>query len=383
VKLLSTLAPRWRIIRHGLAERETRGWLAGPGPRRWRGGALISLVWIVIAGIDLYNVYPDIGARIVITLLLALYAAAFLLIPPLNWMVPQRFRLVLPTALWALSFTLVPFLGWQISSLWTYVGVAAAMSMVSVRTVIGYVVVLAATSLSFGIADHASAENLFIVPTIIASISFMMAAFAKQIQSRIQLVATQQELARVAVEQERNRVARDMHDILGHSLTVITVKAELAGRLMETDPRRAAKEIAEVEELARGALADVRSTVAGYRGISVVSELANARSALEAAGIRAELPGSVDDIPSGYRELFGWALREGITNVVRHSQATSCAVRLGPSFVEVIDDGRGPAESTSSSGTGLAGLRERVQDAGGSLAIGRATGGGFLLRVSL
>ncbi|MDQ1527422.1 MAG: two-component system, NarL family, sensor histidine kinase DesK, partial [Microbacteriaceae bacterium] len=140
MKLLSTLAPRWRIIRHGLAERETRGWLAGPGPRRWRGGALISLVWIVIAGIDLYNVYPDIGARIVITLLLALYAAAFLLIPPLNWMVPQRFRLVLPTALWALSFTLVPFLGWQISSLWTYVGVAAAMSMVSVRTVIGYVV---------------------------------------------------------------------------------------------------------------------------------------------------------------------------------------------------------------------------------------------------
>jgi two-component system sensor histidine kinase DesK len=210
-----------------------------------------------------------------------------------------------------------------------------------------------------------------------------MAAFAKQIQSRIQLVATQQELARVAVEQERNRVARDMHDILGHSLTVITVKAELAGRLMDTDPRRAAREIAEVEELARGALADVRSTVAGYRGISVVSELANARSALEAAGIRAELPGSVDDIPSGYRELFGWALREGITNVVRHSQATSCEVRLGPSFVEVSDDGRGPTENVSSSGTGLAGLRERVQDAGGSLAVGRAASGGFLLRVSL
>jgi two-component system, NarL family, sensor histidine kinase DesK len=377
------MARRWRAIRQELVGPTPRGWLSGPGPRRWTGGALISMVWIVIAGIDLYNYYPDVGVRIVITILLVLYAAAFLLIPPVNWMVAQRFRLVLPTALWALSFTLLPFLGWQVSSLWTYVGVAAAMSMVSVRTIVGYVLVLAATSLWFGIEGHASPENLFIVPTIIASISFMMAAFAKQIQSRIQLIATQHELARVAVEQERSRVGRDMHDILGHSLTVITVKAELAGRLLETDPQRAAKEIAEVEELARGALADVRSTVAGYRGVSVVSELANARSALEAAGIRAELPGSVDDIPSAYRELFGWALREGITNVVRHSQATSCAVRLGPSFVEVSDNGRGPTEDATSSGTGLAGLRERVQDAGGSLAIGRAAGGGFLLRVSL
>jgi two-component system sensor histidine kinase DesK len=377
------MARRWRAIRQELVGPTPRGWLSGPGPRRWTGGALISMVWIVIAGIDLYNYYPDVGVRIVITILLVLYAAAFLLIPPVNWMVAQRFRLVLPTALWALSFTLLPFLGWQVSSLWTYVGVAAAMSMVSVRTIVGYVLVLAATSLWFGIEGHATPENLFIVPTIIASISFMMAAFAKQIQSRIQLIATQHELARVAVEQERSRVGRDMHDILGHSLTVITVKAELAGRLLETDPQRAAKEIAEVEELARGALADVRSTVAGYRGVSVVSELANARSALEAAGIQADLPGSVDDIPSGYRELFGWALREGITNVVRHSQATSCAVRLGPSFVEVSDNGRGPTEDPSSSGTGLAGLRERVQDAGGSLAIGRAAGGGFLLRVSL
>jgi two-component system sensor histidine kinase DesK len=377
------MARRWRAIRQELVGPAPRGWLAGPGPRRWTGGALISLVWIVIAGIDLYNSYPDVGARVAITALLALYAAAFLLIPRVNWMIPQRFRLVLPTLLWALSFALIPFLGWQISSLWTYVGVAAAMSMVSTRTVVGYVVLLAATSIWFGIAGQATVENLFIVPTIIASISFMMAAFARQIQSRIQLVATQQELARVAVEQERSRVARDMHDILGHSLTVITVKAELAGRLLAADPQRAAREIAEVEQLARDALADVRSTVAGYRGISVVSELANARSALEAAGIRAELPGSVDDIPSDYRELFGWALREGITNVVRHSQATSCAVRLGPSFVEVVDDGRGPTENASTSGTGLAGLRERVQDAGGSLAIGRAVGGGFLLRVSL
>ena len=113
----------------------------------------------------------------------------------------------------------------------------------------------------------------------------MMAAFGRVITSMNQLRATQHELARLAVDRERERVARDMHDILGHSLTVITVKAELAGRLVDTDPEAASREIADVEDLARGALADVRSTVSGYRGISLGSEIASARTALAYAGI--------------------------------------------------------------------------------------------------
>ena len=157
----------------------------------------------------------------------------------------------------------------------------------------------------------------------------MMAAFARTTAAMNQLRATQAQLEELAVERERGRVARDIHDILGHSLTVITVKSELAGRLVEADPARAKAEIAEVEALARGALADVRATVAGVRGVTVSGELAAARSALAAAGIAAELPSSTDTVPAERRELAGWVVREGVTNVLRHSAASVCRITLG------------------------------------------------------
>jgi two-component system sensor histidine kinase DesK len=356
--------------------------VARRGARRWYFGALISLVWLVNAGFEAVGQFPAIGDRVAIITLLTIFGLAFALIPPLNWMLPARFRLLPPTLLWALSFALLPWLDWGVYTLWTYVGVAVAMSTVRLRWVLGYVAVLALLALVFELREGVSGDALFAVPAVIASISLMMAAFSRQIQSVIQLRATQHELARLAVEQERTRVSRDMHDILGHSLTVITVKAELAGALVESDPARARTEIAEVEELARGALADVRSTVAGYRGVSVATELTSARSALEAAGIRAELPGSVDVVPAKFRELFGWVVREGVTNVVRHSGASVCEVLLGESFVEVRDDGRGPTE-VSRSGNGLSGLRERLAPVGARLTVGRSPSGGFSLRVSL
>ncbi|MEV8146717.1 histidine kinase [Arthrobacter sp. NPDC080073] len=179
-----------------------------------------------------------------------------------------------------------------------------------------------------------------------------------------------------------------MHDILGHSLTVIAVKAELAGRMLDTVPGdypardRAAAEISAVQDLARGALADVRATVAGYRGVNVLAELAVARTALESAGIDAELPGTVEQVPARHRELFGWVLREGVTNVVRHSGAARCRVRLTASSVLVEDDGVGPA-SGGRSGNGLAGIRERVVAAGGTVSVGPSDLGGFRLAVQV
>ncbi len=137
-----------------------------------------------------------------------------------------------------------------------------------------------------------------------------------------------------------------------------------------------------MQDLARGALADVRATVAGYRGVNVLAELAVARTALESAGIDAELPGTVEQVPARHRELFGWVLREGITNVVRHSGAARCRVRLTASSVLVEDDGVGPA-SGGRSGNGLAGIRERVGAAGGTVSIGPSDLGGFRLAVEV
>jgi len=210
----------------------------------------------------------------------------------------------------------------------------------------------------------------------------MLASFARTTAAMSQLRHAQKQLEALAVERERGRVARDIHDILGHSLTVVTVKAELAGRLVDVDPQRAKAEIAEVESLARGALADVRATVAGVRSVNVSGELAAAKAALAAAGIAAELPSSTDAVPPHRRELAGWVVREGVTNVVRHSGATVCRVTLAGHEVEVAYDGSGPTDSTTTS-TGLAGLRERVEASGGRLVIGRSDLGGFSLRVTL
>ncbi|WP_415976491.1 sensor histidine kinase [Rhodococcus sp. 077-4] len=195
-----------------------------------------------------------------------------------------------------------------------------------------------------------------------------------------ELAVARQQLADLAIVAERERMSRDVHDILGHSLTVITVKTELAGRLLEIDPARAAVEIAELETLARQALADVRSTVGGMRQIDIGTELASARTALTAAGIDADLPADADVVPLRHRELFGWVLREAVTNVVRHSEARHCRVTLTASSISIVDDGVGP-EDKNSGGNGLRGLGERVSAAGGSLTIARVSTGGFKVEV--
>lgn len=199
-------------------------------------------------------------------------------------------------------------------------------------------------------------------------------------QRNHELAVARQQLADLAIVAERERMSRDVHDILGHSLTVITVKSELAGRLIEIDPARAAVEIAELETLARQALADVRSTVGGMRQVDIGSELASAQTALTAAGIDADLPGDADVVPLRHRELFGWVIREAVTNVVRHSRARQCKVTLTASSISVVDDGVGPAENQSG-GNGLRGLGERVAAAGGALTIARVPTGGFRVEV--
>ncbi|MEU4314457.1 histidine kinase [Nocardia sp. NPDC024068] len=186
--------------------------------------------------------------------------------------------------------------------------------------------------------------------------------------------------AELAVAAERDRVARDVHDILGHSLTVITVKTELARRLLDIDIDRARTELADVEDLARDALSGVRDTVGGLREVTLRGELANARSALAAADIAADLP-DPSRLPPGEHELFGWVLRESITNVVRHSAARHCAVTVSPTRIEVVDDGRGLGAAAA--GSGLTGLRERAGAAGAVLTVSEPAGGGVRVVVAI
>ncbi|MCW2855045.1 MAG: histidine kinase [Marmoricola sp.] len=201
---------------------------------------------------------------------------------------------------------------------------------------------------------------------------------SQAIRGNIEVLTVREENARLALDDQRNRFARDLHDILGHSLTVITVKAELAQKLIGVDPDRALAEIADLERLSRDALADVRRAVEGYRELTLPGELARARVALAAAEIEADLPNSTEEVQGEVRDLFAWAIREGVTNVIRHSEAQRCVVRLTPTSVEVADDGRGP--DGSSPGNGLVGLRERAAAVGATI-VTAATEPGFSLKV--
>ena len=175
-----------------------------------------------------------------------------------------------------------------------------------------------------------------------------------------------------ALVAERERVARDVHDVLGHSLTALSVKAELAARLIDLDPARAKDELESIQATARQALAEVRAPVGGLRAGNLEAELAAAPLVLADAGIATQVDGSVADTDPRHRALLAWVLRESVTNVVRHARADSVVIELGPRGICVTDDGAG---CSGGEGNGLRGMRERVSGVGGTLAISPASPG--------
>jgi two-component system sensor histidine kinase DesK len=186
----------------------------------------------------------------------------------------------------------------------------------------------------------------------------------------------------LAIVEERERVARDVHDVLGHSLTVVTVKAELAERLVDLDPARAKEELAEIQALSRQALAEIRATVGGLRVARLGDELASARTALAGAGIEGHVPDDPSAVDPRHRTVLAWVLREAVTNVVRHSDADNCWVELATNRLTVRDDGRGLGGRPE--GNGIRGLRERVGAAGGRLSLETGPEGhGTVLEVTL
>ena len=294
----------------------------------------------------------------------------FTFTPPLSFTAPYLGALV------ALGAAMTACLGETGLACTVYIAVASMMVLpLRVALTTNAVLVVA----SVGLSAAAGWGSQFGLVFGIAAATLAIFGMRTVMRRNADLVAAEQENARLAVDNERNRFARDLHDILGHSLTVITVKAELAQRLLDTDPERTRAELADLERLSRDALADVRRAVSGYRELTLPGEIARARTALQSAGIEPRLPQSTDDVPSDLRELFAWTVREGVTNVIRHSGARSCEIVLTPTSAEIRDDGRGPG--VSSDGSGITGLRERSAAAGATL-VTRALEPGFSLRVT-
>ena len=372
----------------------TGGWTSRDG-RPGRFGVVFAAVWLVFlldplreawrtAWRDGHPVAGSVGL-----LATLVFAAAYLVV--FGWVRRRRRRLEgrvpLPEAVLALGT-----LGLLMVVMVLAIGQVGMAAVVYV-TVVGVLVlptwgalalttVLAAAVEVTGRLVPGWTEQVGLTFAVCTS-AFAMWGVSQLMLRNLDLLRAREENARLAVVDERNRFARDLHDILGHSLTVITVKAELANRLLDADPERARAELADLERLSRDALADVRRAVEGYRDLTLPGELARAREALRAAEIEADLPNSAESVPSELRELFAWTVREGVTNVIRHSGASRCTVRLCADGVEVVDDGPGPADRPGDRpGYGLAGLRERSAALGAVLVTRTLEPSGFSLSVT-
>ncbi|QCB51618.1 sensor histidine kinase [Rhodococcus sp. PAMC28707] len=356
--------------------------------RFWRFGPVFAAAWLI------YLVYPigelldkpsrfaQFGGIAIVLVFGVVFLAAF-------WGLRNGHRHDRPLSLTLAWGALVPMLaitavlslllGTTAFGLTIYISVLAVMILPTAQSITLVAAMLAAVELLPRVVPDWEPDSFFGFQLIVSALAAW--GITQIFRRNHELAEARQQLADLAIVAERERMGRDVHDILGHSLTVITVKAELAGRLIDLDPARAAVEIAQVEALAREALGDVRSTVSGARRVDIAVELGNARSALDAAGIGADLPADADDVPLRNRELFGWALREGVTNVIRHSGAQRCSVALDRTSIVVSDDGRGMGTDMASEGNGLRGLGERVKAANGTLVLGSGKSGGFRVEV--
>jgi two-component system sensor histidine kinase DesK len=344
--------------------------------RLWGGGLgrfFFPAFWLVYLGqtIDGVSKYSHGAGAVVGYLIVAAFAACYLIGLPMGW--TEHLRLF--WAMFALAILLTVaesfFARGDALVFCVYLAVLAVASR-SRYTFPGVVALALVTALAPRFVPHWGGQIDWNDGLTVFLVALAMFGFFKIIQSNFLLAAARAEVARLAAENERSRIARDLHDLLGHSLTTITVKAGLARRLSTRDPERAAVEIAEVEVLTRRTLGEVRAAVSGYRDITLAGELASTRALLHASGIEAALPGAIDIVDSDAVEPLAWVLREAVTNVVRHSRAARCTVTVGPRWIEIIDDGRG---GPSAPGNGLTGLVERLETLGGTVEAGGCAAG--------
>jgi two-component system response regulator DesR len=270
-------------------------------------------------------------------------------------------------------------------TLFIYVAAATGGSFSTWRRGVPGVAAVSLLSVALAILEGAPPIFVAFVLIEVPMIGLAVMASGFLVRTNQALNEAREEVAQLAVAEERLRFSRDLHDLLGHSLSVIVLKAELARRLGGRSPERAAAEVADIERVARQALTEVREAVAGYRAASLSDELQEARSALAAAGVRVRVEQSQLALPVPVDHVLAWALREGVTNVVRHAGASAASICLNRTAdraeLELTDDGRGG--DSFEPGNGLRGLRERVVGRQGDVEFGPRPVGGWRLLVTV
>jgi two-component system, NarL family, sensor histidine kinase DesK len=305
---------------------------------------------------------------------------------------PEGLALWAPiTALVGLGIGLTLWDGYSWGTLFFYIasGVAGWLPPKRAAVVVAGLVLFIALGLGLK-GDFADAITPIVFVGIVGAI---VIAFNWSLTNSQQLRLAREEMGRAAaINEERLRIARDLHDLLGHNLSLIALKSELAQRLVDSAPDRAANEMHDVEQVARQALREVREAVASYRQPTLASELRGAREMLAAAGIAYDYQGDagiISGLSAAVESVLAWTVREGVTNVIRHSGARRCTIGVARDEqgirVAVVDDGKATSthdsDNGATGGNGLRGLAERVAALGGRFAAGMAEGGGFRLEV--
>jgi two-component system sensor histidine kinase DesK len=304
------------------------------------------------------------------------------------------FLLFVALSLLVLVFSLVYGPAW----LWLFIGVSAiAGVLLPMRSAFAAVVLFTLLPLFIAVGMNGGIAGidwwwLIALMLLVRGLGLDMIGITRMGSAIRELHTARRELARLAVIEERLRLSRDLHDLLGQTLSMITLKSELARHLITEEPERCAQELSEIERVARQTLREAREALAGYRQPTLPSELEGAQQLLEAAGIEYQIEPLTQALPPAFDAALAWTVREGVTNVIRHSRARHCLIQLtqknGQACAEVLNDGgqRERMESTVRPGLGLAGLRERVSALGGHMEAGSLTLLGkehFRLRVEL
>lgn len=375
------------------------GGAAGPAPEG-RKQVLVRLLWIGVWLLYLASPVSDLfggrysvaGSVVAATGLLAFVVGylAVVFAPSRGGERTERWIYATIGAQLVLSFGLTAGLGRDWLVLFVYVAVSCGAALPAAQSrwaVAGVTAALA--GVGTWVDRQAELYPSLVVPALLGG--FSMLGVTQLVRTMRELREARRTVAQLAATEERLRLARDLHDLLGHSLSLITLKSELAGRMLPGRPDDAAQQVADIEQVSRQALVDVRKAVSGYRRPTLAGEAAAARGALASAGVavRLHVPDPLPGLDPDAEGALAWALREAATNVVRHSGAAVCvcAVTLDPAaghaVLTVSDDGRGPATALPTRGNGLTGLAERLALAGGTLATARAGDGGFTLRATV
>jgi two-component system, NarL family, sensor histidine kinase DesK len=359
---------------------------SGITPRFWRLYAYFWLVCLVFPILYLAHTPLTIIRLLVALSGLTIFVAVYLWVMwpyPLRNLRDDRFKLAPPSVILLGITLLVLFLSLTYGSTftWLFLGVSAITGvMLPARR--AFWTVSGLTLLTLGVSvivsgGILSTDWLQVIPLVllVRGLGLDITGLTRLAEALRELNLARQELAHQAVVEERLRMARDLHDLLGHTLSLITLKSELAGRLVENDPSQAVQEIHEVERVARQALREVRQAVAGYRQQPLADELDGARQILEAAGIDCRIDNAAEILSPGIDAALAWTVREAVTNVIRHSRAKQCLIRITSQGAiiraEVINDGYRESENAvNGRGSGLSGLAERLAVQDGNIETG-------------